>query len=83
VSCSAVAISNNHGHSVTIPAADLDSATFMTYSIQGGADHGHTITLLPMQLQQIKAGTAVTVTSTVGASLYDANHTHNVTVNCA
>ena len=68
---------------MTIPAADLDSATFKTYSIQGGADHGHTITLVPMQLQQIKAGMAVTVTSTVGFSLYDPDHTHSVTVNCA
>lgn len=78
LSCGATAISANHGHTLTIPAADVDSATFKTYSIVGTADHDHTITLLPMQLAQIKAGTAVTVNSTT-----DASHFHEVTVNCS
>jgi hypothetical protein len=83
MSCGSTAISSNHGHAVTIPAADLDSPTFKTYNIMGGADHGHTITLLPMQLQQIKAGTPVTVTSTLNYSATTPDHTHGVTVNCA
>jgi hypothetical protein len=83
LTCGAVAISDNHGHTLTIPAADVDSATFKTYSIAGGADHNHTITLLPVQLAQIKAGTAVTVMSTsVGSTTYF-EHSHQVTVNCS
>jgi hypothetical protein len=63
--------------------ADLDSPTFKNYSIMGGAEHNHTITLLPAQLQQIKAGTPVTVMSTTDNSSAYFNHSHQVTVNCA
>jgi hypothetical protein len=83
LACGATAISSNHGHVLTIPAADTDSATFKTYDIEGGADHAHTVTLLPMQLQQIKAGTAVTVNSSIGSSASAPDHYHTVTVNCA
>jgi len=80
LSCGATAISNNHGHSLTIPASDTDSTTDMTYDIAGVAGHSHLITLTPAQLQMIKVMTAVTVTSTVGGT---PPHTHDVTVNCA
>jgi hypothetical protein len=63
---------------LTIPAADVDSTTFKTYSITGSADHPHTITLLPIQLAQIKAKSSVTVNSTT-----EFGHFHEVTVNCA
>jgi hypothetical protein len=80
LSCGATAISGNHGHSLTIPAADVDSMVSKTYSIAGTAGHDHTITLTPAQLAQIKLMNAVTVTSTIGGS---PSHTHDVTVNCA
>jgi len=60
-----------------IPAADVDSTTPKTYSIQGSADHDHRVTLTPPQLAQIKAKTAVTVVSSV-----DFSHFHDVTVTC-
>jgi hypothetical protein len=78
LSCGATAISDNHGHTLTIPAADVDSMVVKTYSIEGIADHPHTITLKPAQLAQIKAMTSVTVSSSVNLS-----HFHAVTVNCA
>ena len=78
LSCGATAISDNHGHTLTIPAADVDSTVVKTYSIAGIADHNHTITLTPVQLAQIKAMTSVTVSSSVNLS-----HFHAVTVNCA
>ena len=78
LSCGATAISDNHGHTLTIPAADVDSTVVKMYSIAGVADHGHTITLTPAQLAQIKGMTSVTVTSSV-----DLSHFHSVTVNCA
>lgn len=80
LSCGATAISANHGHTLTIPAADVNSMVSMTYNIQGLADHNHQITLTPAQLAQIKVMTAVTITSTLGGS---PSHTHDVTVNCA
>ena len=72
-------IANNHGHSVPIAVADLDSTTTEAYNITGSADHGHTITLSPAQLAQLKAGTTVTVTSTTGGI---DNHSHVVATTC-
>jgi len=73
------AISANHGHALAVPVADLDSTTAMTYSIMGAAAHNHQVTFSPAQLQQLKAGTAVTVVST---DFPGDGHNHNVTVTC-
>jgi hypothetical protein len=78
LSCHDTLITGNHGHSVTIPTADLDSTVNMTYNIQGTANHNHTITLTPAQLQDIKAMMAESVMSST-----DLSHSHEVTVNCA
>ena len=80
LACGTTAISNNHGHALVIPAADVDSMVSLTYGIRGTGDHEHTMTLTPAQLAQIKAKTAVTVTSSQGSSDL---HTHLLTVNCA
>lgn len=72
------AISGNHGHVLTVPRADLDSATDMNYSIAGTAGHDHTFTLTVAQLQALKAGQTVTVTTgTTNA------HSHQVTPSCS
>ena len=72
------AIAGNHGHVLVIATADLDSTTAMTYDIQGAAAHSHSVTFTPAQLQALKAGQAVVVTSTIGAQ-----HDHVVTAGCA
>ena len=75
--CGATAITGNHGHTLAIPSADLDSAVAMTYNIQGAADHNHQVSFSPAQLAQLKAGQAVMVTSTVTLT-----HSHEVTEMC-
>lgn len=75
--CSATLVTNNHGHTLSIPAADLNSTVAMSYSIQGTADHPHQITFSAAQLAQLKAGQAVTVTSSAAQG-----HTHDVTETC-
>ena len=79
-SCSSTgaAISGNHGHSLSIPAADLDSTSARSYSSQGGANHAHPVTLSPAQLAALKAGQSVTVTSST-----DLSHDHSVMITCA
>jgi VCBS repeat-containing protein len=72
-------ISANHGHALSVPVADLDSPTPRTYSIMGAAVHDHQVTFSVQQLQQLKAGTAVTVTSTAFAG---DGHFHSVMVTC-
>ena len=78
-SCGAAgaAIAGNHGHALAIPSADLDAATSRTYSIAGTADHAHSVTFTPTQLQALKAGQSVMVTSTTQLS-----HDHVVTASC-
>ncbi len=78
LSCGATNISDNHGHTLALPAGDENSTVAMVYPITGAADHIHTVTLTPAQFALIKAKTAVTVISSVGLG-----HTHTVTVNCA
>lgn len=75
-------ISGNHGHSLTIARADLDSMTDKVYSIMGAAQHDHTVTLTSAQLTQLKAGQSVTVTSTVANPPVIGPHSHDVTVTC-
>ena len=85
MSCGAsgTAIAGNHGHLLVIAAADLDSMVNKTYSIQYTADHDHQVTFTPAQLQTLKGGGSVTVTSTVGTSAAFPAHSHSVTATCA
>lgn len=73
-------ISANHGHVLSIAVADLDSPTAKIYDIMGtNTTHTHSVTFSTTQLQQLKAGTMVTVTS--GPAATD-GHTHPVAVSC-
>ena len=68
------AIAGNHGHVLSIPKADLDLLADKTYSFTG-SDHSHDVTFTPAQLQQLKTGATVMVTSTSGSGVYGL-HTH-------
>lgn len=70
-------ISGNHGHVLTLARADLDSASALTYGIEGSALHNHNVTLTPAQLQALKAGGNVSVVSTTTDA-----HNHSVLVTC-
>lgn len=72
------AIAGNHGHVLSIPAADLDATTSMTYDMTGAAGHAHSVTFTPAQLQMLKAGQSVIVTSTTTLQ-----HSHVVTATCS
>jgi hypothetical protein len=71
-------ISDNHGHSLTISAADLNSTVSITYDIHGSADHTHSVTFTAAQLAQLKAGTAVAVTSSTAFA-----HDHRISEQCS
>lgn len=79
VQCSAFAFTANHGHSMGVAAADLDSSASKTYDIQSGATHNHTVTLTPAQLADLKAGRSVSVVTSPGPD----GHTHDVSGTCA
>ena len=74
-------ISANHGHSLTILKADLDSTTDKTYTLSPSVDgHVHGVTFTVAQLGNLKAGTPVSVTSTTTAAsaAYGGTHNHSV-----
>ena len=71
-------IAANHGHTATVPGADVAAGVQKTYNIQGGSAHPHTIIVTAAMFTMLKAGQMVVV-----ASSTDAGHSHNVTVACA
>ena len=75
--CNQASVSDNHGHVLAIPKADLDSMTDKAYDIQGSADHTHSVTFTVAQLAALKAGMAVAVQSTTTLA-----HSHLVTETC-
>jgi hypothetical protein len=70
-------IATNHGHSMSVSAADEMAAADKTYSIQGSSAHNHTVTLTAAHFADLAAGKVVVVTSST-----DAAHSHDVTVTC-
>lgn len=66
---------NEHAHTVTMPAADLTSATSKTYTSSSVLGHNHMVTLTGDQIAAIRNGQSVTVTSTGAINL----HTHQFT----
>lgn len=74
--CSAT-IEGNHGHTLVIPPADLDATSPRTYDITGSSGHAHTVTFSAAQLAALKAGSPVSVTSSLGAG-----HSHAISERC-
>ena len=63
---------------VVTRAGYMPSTVGRAYGIKGSSGHTHTVTLTCANLQLLKAGTAVTVTSSSGAG-----HTHEVRAVCS
>ena len=74
----AATIAGNHGHALTISAADLNSAMDITYDIRGSADHTHSVTFTAAMLASLKAGNTVSAMSTVTLA-----HDHQINERCA
>ena len=72
------AIGTNHGHSMTVSAADVTAGVDKTYQIQGTSQHPHAVVLTAAHFATLRQTGTVTVTSST-----DAMHSHSVTVTCA
>lgn len=71
-------ISDNHGHVLMVPRADIMAPTSdKTYSIEGSAGHDHQVTLTAAMLTALAGGTSAMMESTNSNG-----HTHFVTVMC-
>ena len=73
-----VIIGTNHGHSMTISAADVTAGAEKTYDLQGSSQHPHTVTITVADFTMLQADTMVIKTSS-----NDNGHTHSVTVRCS
>ena len=70
-------ITNNHGHSLSIPAADFDAGQSKTYSIKGTSDHDHSVTLTADDFTNLKSGKTATKESTNSSG-----HNHPMQIIC-
>lgn len=75
-SCGGI-VDDNHGHTISVPRADVTAGTPQSYEIRGSAGHSHTVSVSAAQF---------TILGDVGmVILTSANtngHTHQVTINC-
>ena len=69
------AISANHGHSVTLTAAQQQAGAAVTLTMTGG-DHTHSVGLRNTEVAMIAAGTAFSIESSS-----DFFHSHTVRFN--
>lgn len=70
-------ISNNHGHALTVPAADIAAGNQHSYDITGSADHSHSVSISADQMTTLAGNGPVQVTSSVGGG-----HTHMIDIFC-
>ncbi len=75
-------IDTNHGHVLTVPVADINAGVQKSYTIQGTADHPHTVTLTAADFASLKQNTGIAEVSTTSASAIFGAHSHQVTVFC-
>ena len=71
-------IGTNHGHSLTVSKADVQSGVEKSYSIEGSASHDHILVISADNFTSLKNNTSIQVTSDSGGG-----HSHSVTVSCA
>lgn len=72
-------LTNNHGHVVGIPPADVTSGADKTYSIKGTSAHDHSFTVTAAQFQELLAGKTVNVDTTRSGA---PDHLHTVGLSC-
>ena len=72
-----VVIADNHGHQLTVSAADVQAGVAKTYDIQGSSPHTHTVTLTAALFQMLANGEEISVVSSTNSA-----HDHVITVVC-
>jgi hypothetical protein len=66
-------ISDNHGHTVTLTASQLQAGEAVTLTMTTGNGHTHTVDLSAEDVQRIARACSVSVTSSI-----DSGHSHEV-----
>jgi hypothetical protein len=71
-------ISNNHGHIISVSKADVKDGAEKAYSIDGSANHDHTVVITADNFEALKTNQSIQVPSSTSAG-----HAHTITVTCA
>ena len=71
-------ITNNHGHVLVIPVADIAAGVERTYDIMGTSLHTHSVTITAEQFAMLQTNRSIMVTTSTTDS-----HTHGIEVLCA
>lgn len=69
-------VSSNHGHRVSVTAAQIASGNAVTLTLTTGNGHTHTVSLTEAQITDISAGNPVSETSSS-----DSGHSHLASFN--
>lgn len=72
-----VEIAANHGHRLEISLDEVLDGDPVSYDIRGDATHNHTVSLTAQQLDELRRGGELEVTSSV-----DDAHSHQITITC-
>ncbi len=70
-------VSNNHGHTVNVPKADVVAGTAKTYTLTTGNAHTHTVMVGAADFAKLQNNMSVSI----GTSTDDA-HSHSVIITC-
>jgi hypothetical protein len=70
-------ISSNHGHVLSVSAADVMAGVDKTYNIKGTSTHSHSVKITGAMFATLKSTQTLKVMSTT-----DSSHSHSVTVTC-
>ena len=77
MSGASVNIGANHGHSMSVTAAEVTAGTAKTYDIRGSADHTHGVTISAGAFAMLASNQSAMTISTVVD-----NHSHNIMISC-
>ena len=78
----AVSIGSNHGHTApTVPYADINTSTQMTYALgAGSAGHSHNVTVTATDFSNLKSSaTPINISTDADGT----GHSHTVTFTCS
>lgn len=70
-------VARNHGHILTVSAAEVLSAESRVYQLRGTASHGHTLSITPEDFTLLASGGSLRKRTDFGA-----DHRHRVLVRC-
>jgi hypothetical protein len=71
-------INSNHGHTIVVSKADVDSGMSKEYDIAGSSGHDHRVTISASSFDKLKSNQSIQVISS-----NNDGHMHSINISCA